>query len=145
MERFIIDEGHTAQTMEKDYGYDLLLFTCDEQGYSEPEFTSLQVKAAELLHAVGSDYVFDISIRDYNFWMLEQMPVILILFDAGRRRAFWVCIQSDFHQAAGHRPKKGMKKVRVRVPKRRYVNRRAIAIMRELKWAARRRATGQES
>ena len=25
VERFIIDAGHTAQRMEKDYGYDLLL------------------------------------------------------------------------------------------------------------------------
>ncbi len=32
VERFIIDEGHTAQRMEKDYGYDLVLMTYDEQG-----------------------------------------------------------------------------------------------------------------
>ena len=32
-ERFIIDEGHTTQRLENDYGYDLLLFTFDEQGY----------------------------------------------------------------------------------------------------------------
>ena len=35
-ERFIIDEGHTAQRLEKDYGYDLALFTYDDQGYAEP-------------------------------------------------------------------------------------------------------------
>ena len=42
VERLIIDEGHTAQRMEKDYGYDLLLFTYDEQGYVEPGLVSLQ-------------------------------------------------------------------------------------------------------
>jgi hypothetical protein len=31
VERFIIDEGHTTQPLEKDYGYDLLLFTYDDQ------------------------------------------------------------------------------------------------------------------
>src|SRR5271166_5203708 len=55
VERFIIDEGHTAQRIEKDYGYDLLLFTYDEEGYSEPDFLSLQLKAAESLRAVGAN------------------------------------------------------------------------------------------
>jgi len=145
VERFIIDEGHTAQRMEKDYGYDLLLFTYDEQGYSEPDFLSLQLKAAESLQAVGLDCVFDVDIRDYNLWMLERMPVILILFEASRRRAFWLSVQNYFGEDAGRRPKKGAKTVRVRVPRRQVVNRRAVAKMRELKWEARRRVVGGES
>jgi hypothetical protein len=36
VERFIIDEGHTAQRLQHDYGYDLELTTFDEQGYVEP-------------------------------------------------------------------------------------------------------------
>jgi hypothetical protein len=145
VERFVIDEGHTAQRMEKDYGYDLLLFTYDEQGYSEPDFLSLQLKAAEWLRAVGSAYVFDVDVRDYNLWMLERMPVILILFDASRRRAFWLSVQDYFDEDPARRPKKGAKTVRVRVPMRQVVNRRAIAKMRDLKWEARRRTLGGES
>src|SRR5262245_24924936 len=145
VERFIIDAGHTAQRLEKDYGYDLLLFTYDEQGYSEPDFLSLQLKAAESLQTVGSDYVFDVDIRDYNLWMLETMPVILILFEASARRAFWLSVQSFFTEDATRRPKKGAKTVRVRVPRRQVVNQRAIATLRELKWEARRRALGGES
>ena len=53
VERFIIDEGHTAQRVEKDYGYDLFLFTFDEQGYAEPGLVYLQLKAAETLPAAG--------------------------------------------------------------------------------------------
>src|ERR1700722_15053823 len=82
VERFIIDEGHTAQRLERDYEYDLILFTYDLRGYSEPDFLSLQLKAAESLRAVGSDYVFKVDIRDFNLWMLERMPVILGLFAA---------------------------------------------------------------
>ena len=89
VERFIIDEGHTAQRLEKDYGYDLLLFTFDEQGYTEPGLASLQLKAGETLEAVGSDFVYDLDVRDYNLWMLEEFPVLFVLFDASRRRAFW--------------------------------------------------------
>jgi hypothetical protein len=133
VERYIIDEGHTAQRLEKDYGYDLLLFTFDEQGYAEPGLVSLQLKAAEKLRAVKADCVFDLDIRDYNLWMLEEWPVILILFDASRRRACWLDVQVYFREAPARQPKKGAKSVRVRVPRRQVVNRRATATWRHLK------------
>ena len=135
-EWFIIVEGHLAHRVGKDYGYDLLLFTFDEQGYSEPDFLSLQLKAAESLRAVGAHFAFDLDVRDYNLWMLERMPVILILFDASRRRAYWLHVQGYFGEDTGRRPKKGAKTVRARVPRRQIVNRRAIAKMRTLKWDA---------
>jgi Domain of unknown function (DUF4365) len=143
VERFIINEGHTAQRLEKDYGYDLLLFTFDEQGYAEPGLVSLQLKATESLPAVGPNYVFDLDIRDYNLWAWERWPVFLILFDASRRRAFWLFIQRYFSEKPARRPTKSAKKVRIRVPKRQVVNRRAIARMRQIKWESRGPAIGE--
>jgi hypothetical protein len=145
VEGFILAEGHTAQRLERDYGYDLLVFTYDEQGYVEPGFLFLQFKAAEALRAVGSDYVFDLDVRDYNLWMQERMPVILILFDALRRRAYWLPVQRYFREEAARQPRKGAKTIRVRVPRRQAVNRRAVARMRNLKWEARLRVVGGES
>lgn len=146
VERFIIDEGHTAQQFDRDYGCDLLLSTYDEEGYVEPGSTRLQLKAAETLKRVGSDYVFDVDIRDYNLWMLERAPVILILFDASRRRAYWLHVQGFFREGVGRRqPKNGAKTVRVRVPGRQRVNRWAVAKWRDLKWEARRRVIGEEA
>ena len=145
VERFIIDEGHTAQRIEKDYGYDLLLFTFDKQGYTEPGLVSLQLKAAENLQRVGADYVCDLDIRDYNLWRREKFPVILILFDASRRRAYWLDVQSYFDEDPTHRPKKGTKTVRVRVPMRQVVNRRAVAKIRDLKCKPPVRPRGEES
>lgn len=116
VERLVIDAGHTAQRLTPDYGYDLVLFTYDEQGYLEPGSVYLQLKAGETLEAVGPDYVFDLDVRDYNPWMLEEMPVLLILFTASRRRAYWLCVQKYFGKDAARRPKKGAKSVRVRVP-----------------------------
>ena len=78
VERLVIDAGHAAQRLTPDYGYDLVLFTYDEQGYLEPGSVYLQLKAGETLEAVGPDYVFDLDVRDYNLWMLEEMPVLLI-------------------------------------------------------------------
>ena len=75
VERFIIDEGHTAQRLEKDYGYDLLLFTYDEQGYTEPGLVWLQLKASESLQSVGSDYVFDLDILYCATWHLRRKAI----------------------------------------------------------------------
>lgn len=84
VEGFVLQEGHTVQRVEQDYGYDLFLFTYDEHGYIEPGLVFLQLKAAEVLQTVGFHYVYDLDVRDYNLWMRDEMPVILILFDATR-------------------------------------------------------------
>jgi hypothetical protein len=136
VERFILEEGHTCQRLGSDYGYDLIGWTFDEQGYAEPGAFYFQLKATETLDDSGADYLFDLDIRDYNLWVREGLPVFLVLFDAARRRAYWLAVQHYFQTDPARRPKQGAKSVRVRVPKRQVVNRRAIAKMREIKWAA---------
>jgi hypothetical protein len=145
VENFIIDEGHAAQRLEKDYGYDLVPFTYDQEGYAEPGLVWLQLKASETLQLVGSDYVFDLDIRDYNLWIMEAMPVILILFDASRKLAYWLDVQRYFGEDARRRPKKGVKSVRIRIPKRQVLTQRAIAKMRDLKLEACARVVGGPS
>ena len=113
---FIIDAGHTAQRVEHDYGYDLNMTSYDEQGFVEPGSVYIQLKAAETLEASGPDYLFDIDIRDYNLWRLELMPVILVLFDAARRKAYWLYVQRYFRQDPSRQPQKAVKTVRLRVP-----------------------------
>jgi hypothetical protein len=136
VERFIIDEGHTTQRLTPDYGYDLILFTYDEQGYAEPGVAFLQLKAAEKLTRSGPHYVFDLDRRDYNLWLLGDTPVFLVLFDATRRRAYWLHVQPYFRKAPSRQPQKGAKTVRVRVPRRQAISRRGVATMRELKQKA---------
>jgi hypothetical protein len=145
VERFVLEEGYTVQRLYSDYGYDLALFTYDKRGGIEPGSTFIQLKAAESLQPAGPHYLFDLDLRDYNLWMLEEAPVILILFDAGRRRAYWLAMQAYFGQDQARRPKRGAKTVRVRVPKRQVVNRQAVAKWRDLKWEARRKVRGGES
>src|SRR5438045_1479669 len=109
VEGFVLQEGHTAQRLGTDYSYDLLLRTFDEEGYPEPGMVYIQLKAAESLQAVGTDYTFDIDLRDYNLWIQEEMPVMLILFDASRRRAYWLAVQRYFQEDVTRWPKKGAK------------------------------------
>jgi hypothetical protein len=133
VERFVLDQGYIVRRLEPDYGYDLELLTYDEKGYVEPGVVYFQLKAAESLAESGTDYVFDLDVRDYNLWMLEILPVVLVLFDASRRKAYWLHVQPYFRQDPRRRPKKGAKTVRVRVPKRPAFSRGAVARIRELK------------
>src|SRR6476661_7796379 len=96
VEGFILEEGHTTQRLGSDYGYDLLVKTFDEQGFIEPGTVYFQFKAMEKLKKIGSSYIFDLDIRDYNLWMWEEEPVILILFDATEHRAFWLPVRRYF-------------------------------------------------
>src|SRR4051794_21904716 len=109
VERFILEEGNTAQRLGSDYGYDLVMWTFDEDGHVEPGTVPFQFKAMEHLDQSGTDYVFDLDIRDYNLWIREEMPVILVLYDATRRRAYWLAIQSYFEGDVARRPKQGAK------------------------------------
>jgi hypothetical protein len=133
VEGFILHEGHTAQRFSSDYSYDLLLRTFDEDGYAEPGLVFIQLKAAENLEAVDADYVFDVDIRDYNLWIREEEPVILNLYDASRKKAYWLAVQRYFREDATRQPERGVKSVRVRVPGKAIVNRRAIQRIRKLK------------
>lgn len=144
LERFVLEAGHTAQRLGSDYGYDLLVSTFDEQGFAEPGSIYFQAKAMASLAASENDFVYDLDIRDYNLWVREKMPVIFVLFDASRRRAYWLAVQEYFAANALHRPKKGAKSVRIRVPRRHVLNERAIATMRQLKWAMIQREEGEE-
>jgi hypothetical protein len=136
VEGFILEAGHTAQRLGSDYGYDLLMNTFDRRGYAEPGTVYFQVKAMEKLKESRSDYLYDLDIRDYNLWIREKMPVILILFDASKRRACWLAVQQYFALNTAPRPKQGARTIRIRVSKRQVVNERAIAEIRELKRVA---------
>jgi uncharacterized protein DUF4365 len=133
VERFIIDEGHTVERMVADYGYDLTMRTYGDDGYAEEGSVYLQLKAAETLTGAGDIFVFDIDLRDYALWTAEPSPVILVLFDASLRRAYWVYVQRYFAEDASRRPGKTARTVRVRVPKRQPVSRAAVRKWRSYK------------
>jgi hypothetical protein len=90
LERFILEEGHAVQRTGSDYGYDLVMLTHGAEGYAEPGLVYFQLKAAGALGQSSSGYVYDVDVRDYNLWTRELMPVILVLYDASRRRAYWL-------------------------------------------------------
>lgn len=133
VERFIFDAGHTVQRVEYDYGYDLLVSTFDEEGYEEPGLVYVQVKASEKLNALsGARIGFDIAIKDLNLWVGELMPVVLVVYDAQKRRAWWLYIQRYFAERA-RRISGDAKTVRVFIPLRQRFGPRTVSAMRHWK------------
>jgi hypothetical protein len=144
VEGFILNQGHIAQRVERDYGYDLLLYTFDQDGYAEPGLQLLQDKASERVVKQGAEFVFDMDVRDYNLWMLEQDAVILILFDASRKQARWLDVQQYFRANPNRRPKNRAKSVRVRFSAEQMLSLRAIAEIRRLKLQPQLRILGDD-
>lgn len=133
VERFILDEGHSVESPGSDYGYDLVMRTHDSDGFIEAGSVLFQLKSSDNLVASGGMYSFDMDTRDYNLWRAEVMPVVLILFDAVARRAYWLPVQRYFRDHLLSRPRTGARTVRVHISSRQSVNRRAIRQMRTAK------------
>jgi hypothetical protein len=117
IEKFFIDKGHTVDRPGADYGYDVLVNTYDAEGYAESGEIRIQLKASDEFEYVakGSSISYKISIKHYNLWTAEVMPVFLILYDATRHQAFWVYIQEYFSDPT-KKPKANAKSLKIRVP-----------------------------
>jgi hypothetical protein len=133
VEGFIYREGHTAQRVERDYGYDLILFTYDEDGFFEPGLILLQLKATDSLKRIGAYCIFDVDVRDFNLWMMEELPVILIVYDARMERAYWLSIQQYSRDPLCMMPRKGAKTVRIKIPNRQFLRKGTFDRIRDLK------------
>ena len=70
--------------------------------------------------------------------MMEELPVLLVLYDASRRKAYWVCVQTYFEQT-GHQPRRRAKTIRILVPRRQPLSRRGINLIQAMKrnWVTR--------
>jgi hypothetical protein len=90
--------GHSAERVVHDYGYDLLLFTYNSSGELENGSILLQVKATDHLriHTRRQAISFPLESSDLRLWLGEQMPVILVIYDAQAERAYWLDVQTYF-------------------------------------------------
>ena len=118
IERFIYDKGHSAERVESDYGYDLIVSTYDADGYVESGFILLQLKATDSIKKIENNtYVsFTISVKDYRHWIAEGYPVFLIVYDAASRKAYWLYFQKYFKDDKTREPKAKATTVTVRIP-----------------------------
>jgi hypothetical protein len=100
LERQVLRRGHQLKRVpEPEYGTDALMLhfspgTCEiENGWVE-----FQVKATERMHWVdgGRGISCTVEVAHVRYWQWEiAHPVILVLYEAERHRAYWLNIQ-DF-------------------------------------------------
>jgi len=98
IERYILKCGWIAGRVHFDYGYDLIVTTFDEHGRVQPGQIRLQLKATDQIRLSKDESFlsFPLDRRDVELWLREVIPVILIVYDAQRERAFWLHLAGHF-------------------------------------------------
>ncbi len=90
--------GFSVERVEKDYGYDLILFTYDKNRELENGQIYVQAKATEKAKHLKrtSNISFTLEKSHLATWLSEPMPVILTLYDVSQDKAYWLYLQSFF-------------------------------------------------
>jgi hypothetical protein len=98
VERRVLLCGGAVVRNPVDYGYDLILLSFNPRGEVEGGHALFQVKATDHLPllADGKTISWVISRRDLLLWLDEVCPVILVVYDGMRDRAFWLHVQAYF-------------------------------------------------
>lgn len=128
VERQVLLCKFSVDRVQHDYGYDLTMSTYNDAGEIEPGAVYIQVKATDQLPWVagGKTISWPVSRRDLKLWLEETYPVILIVYDGQKDKAYWIHIQpyiSDHHTAELFA---GGETINVHIPIVNRLNRRAI-------------------
>src|ERR1017187_1853198 len=128
VERQVLLCGCSVQRIYSDYGYDLIMSTFNVNGEIEAGVIFFQVKATDNLPllADGETVSWVVSRRDLLLWVSEAFPVILVVYDGRRDRAFWLHLQAYF----ADRPPADLflagKTINVHLPVTNRLNRRSV-------------------
>jgi Domain of unknown function (DUF4365) len=128
IERYIFLCGYSVERIEYDYGYDLQIFTYDENGEIENGQIYVQLKATNsLIKLVDNETVtFKLTRSDLELWLNEPMPCILIIYDVQANEAYWLYLQAYFENLEKFDLRQVRDSMVVRVPKKNIINQEAI-------------------
>lgn len=128
VERHVLLCGFSVERFVHDYGFDLALYTYDANGEFENGQVFIQLKATDSPRFLEKETVisFQVASSDLATWLNEPMPVILIVYDAGADRAYWVYIQAYFESRPNFQLAKDRNTVAVHLPKVNVVDASAI-------------------
>jgi hypothetical protein len=147
--REVLDEifglGPLEPLMQDPDVSDVLVNTFDENGYAENGDIRLQLKASDSFRYSkdGSEILFSVGAKHYSLWINEPMPVFLVLYDAGLRKAYWLYVQEYFSDRTARRPKRGARSLTLHVPVKNRFTPRTVDYMRAQKAAILRQIEGQ--
>lgn len=114
----------TARDSRLRHGFADQTFT--EDGEVEEGMILLQLKATDGLKSRSPFVSWPIERADLVSWLRQPMPVILVVYDAQKDMAFWLYVQSYFHQRRGFNLFAAGKTITVRLPRENIVHPQAI-------------------
>lgn len=128
IERYIFQCGFSVERVQHDYGYDLIMSTYDKQGQIENDWVVIQVKATDKLKLLrdGKTVSFSLDRRDLKLWLKEYRPVILIVYDGMKDRAYWLYVQAYFEDKRPIDLFSAPGNISVRIPMANRVNKSAV-------------------
>jgi hypothetical protein len=120
--------GYSVERRWHDYGIDLVITTYNQRGDVENGEILVQLKATDHLKRVsrGQMVACRIERADLRAWLHEPMPVILVVYDAAKDKAFWLYVQQHFQQQPRFNPLRGSADLTVRIPHGNVVNSAAV-------------------
>lgn len=97
VERFILRCGWIVQRIVPDYGLDLYMRTFNANGELENGGVWFQLKATDAPKVAKKRQAIAVSLegRDLLYWLNEDSPVVLIIYDAQGERAWWLNLQES--------------------------------------------------
>lgn len=117
-ESFALLKGFSTESTAHDYGYDIIMSTYDASGEIENGYVLVQLKATDKLNLIKNNRVisFPVDKRDLTLWLKEFYPVILVVYDAQRKRGYWLYLQAYFQTLSGFRLAKIRASYNVHIP-----------------------------
>ena len=103
VERQILYAGFTVHRItHNDYGYDGLITTFNEFGEFESGLINFQLKSTDFIQQskTRASFVFDLSERDLQTWLIESNLMLFVLYDAQLEKAYFLDLQTYFNDNA---------------------------------------------
>lgn len=130
VERWVLRCGWTVERTRYDYGIDLDMVTYSDDGAVENDFVSIQVKATDSLKRLADGTAIPIRLewRDLLYWLNEQQPVILIVYEAQEDKAYWLWVQDYFQRRRWGERAGASSTVTVHIPTDNILNEAAVRL-----------------
>ena len=132
LERQILRRGHQLMRPPQfEYGIDGYMLHFDDDGQVENGLVYFQLKATDDIKFVDKGRAVSVRVKfsDLRYWYsVTEHPVILIIYDAVKHRAFWVDVQAyvDEHKVVDDAT------ITIRIPRKNKLDVWAIDKIREL-------------
>lgn len=120
---------------QHDYGLDVIIYTYQSNGEIQEGFVHIQLKASDNIKYAkrGSFLSLSVGRAHLESWLAEPFPVVLVVYDAARDKAYWVYVQRYFAHIPNFSLTDIKKRYSIRVPIDQVVEEEAVHKFAEFK------------